>query len=157
MADNEKERVKNAPGYRKIGLKMLIILIAAVILVTVFLLMNPPESLELPPASDILSMDMEYFTDRKASGEISVTDASQIETVISALSGARKTIIQSVHDYPIQSNYLVIRLNLQDDRRTLCLYSEGSRYYMEEPYIGVYKSSQAASDIIYKLYTGMDK
>ncbi|PKM86476.1 MAG: hypothetical protein CVU87_12045 [Firmicutes bacterium HGW-Firmicutes-12] len=57
---------------------------------------------------------------------------------------------------PILDNYLIVRLVLAQERRTLCLYSDGGNYYIEEPYVGIYKSDRDTSVAMYKIYTGSD-
>ncbi|MHB8061791.1 MAG: DUF5301 domain-containing protein [Ruminiclostridium sp.] len=151
---NIKGRIKNILNFKRPAFWVMILSVAAVILAVVCLLTNPVKRLELPDAAAVLSMEMEQFNVRESLGPVVVTDSSDIETVLSALSGARKTLRQSVNDAPIQSNYLKIRLILQDELRTLFLYTEGNAYYIEEPYIGVYRSSRDASVAIYKIYTG---
>ena len=147
-------RIKNALCYKKPAFWVLILSVAAVILVVVCLLTNPVKGLELPDAASVLSMEMEQFNAGESLGPVVVTDSGDIETVLSALSGARKTLRQSVNDAPTQSNYLKVRLILQGEGelRTLFLYTEGNSYYVEAPYIGVYRSSRDASVTVYTIY-----
>ena len=151
---NIKGRIKNIMNFKKPAVWMVITAVIACIAVTLLLLANPAKSLELPDATSVLSMDMEQFNEYETLGVVTITDSSNIETVLSALSGARKTLRQSVNDYPVQNNYLILRLNLAGERRTLCLYAEGNAYYIEEPYVGIYRSDRNASVAIYKIYTG---
>lgn len=133
------------------------VVIAAVIAclaVAVFLLANLTKTLELPADTSVLSIDMEQFNEYESLGAVTVTNSGDIETVLSALSGARKTLRQSVNDYPARNNYLVVKINLSEERRTLCLYSEGNAYFIEEPYVGIYRSTRDSSVAIYKIYTG---
>lgn len=147
-----KGRIKNILNYKKPTFWVAAAVVIACAAATVFLLANPAKTLDLPEATAILSTDMEQFNEHESLGPVSITDSGDMETVLSALSGARKTLKQSVNDYPIQSNYLVIRLNLSEEQKTLCLYSEGNTYYIEEPYVGVYKSNRDTSVAIYKIY-----
>ncbi len=151
---NIKGRIKNIMKFKKPAVWMVIAAVIACIAVTLLLLANPAKSLELPEAASVLSMDMEQFTEYETLGAVAITDSSKVETVLSALSGARETLQQSVNDYPVQNNYLIVRLNLAGERRTLCLYAEGNTYYIEEPYAGIYRSDRNASAAIYKIYTG---
>ena len=151
---NIKGRIKNIMNFRKPAVWMVITAVIACIAVTLLLLANPAKSLELPDAASVLSMDMEQFNEYETLGVVTITDSGNVETVLSALSGARKTLRQSVNDYPVQNNYLIVRLNLAGERRTLCLYAEGNAYYIEEPYVGIYRSDRNASVAIYKIYTG---
>jgi hypothetical protein len=151
---NIKGRIMNIMNFKKPAVWMVITAVIACIAVTLLLLANPAKSLELPDAASVLSMDMEQFNEYESLGVVTITDSSNVESVLSALSGARKTLRQSVNDYPVQNNYLIVRLNLAGERRTLCLYAEGDAYYIEEPYVGIYRSDRNASVEIYKIYTG---
>jgi beta-lactamase regulating signal transducer with metallopeptidase domain len=149
-----KSRIRNVLNYKKPTFWIVIALVIACIAVAVLLLANPAKPLELPEAASVLSMDLEQFNEYETLGVVTITDSSNIETVLSALSGARKTLRQSVNDYPVQNNYLIVRLILAGERRTLCLYAEENAYYIEEPYVGIYRSDRNASVAIYKIYTG---
>lgn len=151
---NIKSRIKNIMNFKKPAVWMVIAAVIACIAVTLLLLANPAKSLELPDAASVLSVDMEQYNEYETLGAVTITDSSNVETVLSALSGARKTLRRSVNDYPVQNNYLIVRLNLAGERRTLCLYAEGNAYYIEEPYVGIYRSDRNASAAIYKIYTG---
>ncbi|MEA4954786.1 MAG: DUF5301 domain-containing protein [Pseudoflavonifractor sp.] len=147
-----KGRIKNILNYKKPTFWVVAAVVITCAAATVLLLANPAKTLDLPEATAILSTDMEQFNEHESLGPVNITDSGDMETVLSALSGARKTLRQSVNDYSIQSNYLVIRLNLSEEQRTLCLYAEGNTYYIEEPYVGVYKSNRDTSVAIYKIY-----
>ena len=150
-----KGRVKNVLNYKKPAFWTLLVAVAVVILATVCLLTNPTETPKLPDVSAILSMEMEQFNDRTSVGTTIVTDQNEIKFVVAALTGARKTLKQSVNDNPTQNNYLVVRLSLEGEMRTLYLYTEGNGYYIEEPYIGVYKyiGDQDSIKVVYERYT----
>ena len=151
---NIKGRIKNVLNFKRPAFWVLILSVAAVILAVVCLLTNPVKGLELPDAASVLSMEMEQFNARASLGSVVVTDSGDVETVLSTLSGARKTLRQSVNDVPAQSNYLKVRLVLQGEGepRTLFLYTEGNNYYVEAPYIGVYRGNGDASVSIYTIY-----
>lgn len=150
---NIKSRIKNIMNFKKPAVWMVIAAVIACMAVTLLLLVNPAKSLELSDAASVLSVDMEQYNEYETLGAVTITDSSNVETVLSALSGARKTLRRSVNDYPVQNNYLIVRLNLAGERRTLCLYAEGNAYYIEEPYVGIYRSDRNASAAIYKIYT----
>lgn len=132
----------------------MLVAVAAVILAAVWILTNPGKLQQLPDAVSVLSVRMEQFNQRESVGAVAVTNRDDIATVLSALSGSRTTRLSSVNDYPTQNDYLVVRLDLAGEMRTLCLYAEGNGYYIEEPYVGVYRSSKDASDAINGVYDG---
>lgn len=133
---------------------VLIILVVAVILASVSFLTNPARKLALPDATAVLSMTMEQINEGASVGRTRVLYSEDIKTVLFALSGARKTLMPTVNDYPTQENYLVIRLLLENEERKLCLYTQGDTYYVEEPYVGVYKykSNRETNVAIYQIY-----
>ncbi|MDR3598938.1 MAG: DUF5301 domain-containing protein [Desulfosporosinus sp.] len=157
---NIRGRIKNVLNFQKPAAWVLFILVLAVILSSGCLLTNPALEqeqeleLELPEVTSVLSMDMEQINEGTSVGRTTVKDSEDIRTVLSALSGAGKTLTQSVNDYPTQENYLVVRLVLEKEKKTLYLYTQGKGYYVEEPYIGVYKykSDKESNAAIYKIY-----
>jgi hypothetical protein len=47
---------------------------------------------------------------------------------------------------------------MENEMRTLCLYSEGGGEYIEEPYIGIYKTRGNSGEVLYRVYTdNMDR
>ena len=123
----------------------------------VLLTANPAQTLELPGTASVFTVEMEQFNDRLSIGRVVITDAEQIETILSAMAGAKKTLGRSVNDYPTQEKYLVVRLIMENEMRTLCLYSEGGEY-IEEPYIGIYKTRGNLGEVLYRVYTdNMDR
>lgn len=155
---NIKGRIKNVLNFQRSAAWALIILVLAVILSSACLLTNPvqkPElELELPNATSVLAMEMEQINAGTSDGRTTVTDSGDIKTVLSALSGAGKTLTQSVNDDPAQENYLIVRLVLEGEEKTLYLYTRGNGYYVEEPYSGVYKykSDRETDAAIHKIY-----
>ncbi len=148
-----KGRIKNILNFKKpvfgfIGFTFFVIIVLAIGLLT------NPEKIALPNASAVQTIEMEQYNEGLSLGPIVIYNEDSIETVVAALNGARKTMGFSTNDYPVQNNYLIVRLNQEAERRTLCLYSENGNYYIEEPYVGIYKSNRLKSVEIYKVYTG---
>jgi hypothetical protein len=80
-----------------------------------------------------------------------------IAKIFAQLNGARKTTKQSVNDSPVEmdnDNYLAINMTLADGitMRRLYLYSNDGKYFIEEPYVGIYETSRDVSVAIYKIY-----
>lgn len=100
-----KNRVKNILNYKKPAFW---IVCAAVIIAAagaVLLTANPAQTLELPGTASVFTVEMEQFNDRLSIGRVVITDAEQIETILSAMAGAKKTLGRSVNDYPTQEKY----------------------------------------------------
>jgi len=147
-----KGRIRNILAYKKPAFRVVAAAAIVCAAAAVFLLANPVKTLELPTADAVLSIELEQFNEYESLGPVSLTDKGDMEAVLSALSGAKKALRQSVNDHPIQSNYLVISLACSEEHRTLFLYAEGNTYYVEELYVGVYKSNRDTSVAIYKIY-----
>ena len=148
-----KSRIKSVLYYKKPSFWLVCVAVLVVAIGIIVLLANPSKSLELPDATTVLSMELEQFNEGVSVGPVILTDNTDIEMVLLALSGGKKTLRKSVNDAPTQKNYLIIRLIFENEVRRLFFYSKGSSYYIEEPYVGVYKSNRSASVEIYKIYT----
>jgi len=125
----------------------------AVVVIAVFLIIYMAQTLEFPETASVFTIEMEQFNDRLSVGRVVITGAEQIDAILLAMAGAKKTLRRSVNDYPTQNNYLVLRLIMENEMRTLCLYSEGGGEYIEEPYIGIYKTRGNSGKVLYQVYT----
>jgi beta-lactamase regulating signal transducer with metallopeptidase domain len=148
-----KSRIKNILHYKKPSFWLVCTAVLVVAIGTLLLLTNPDRFLDIPDATSVMSVEMEQFNEGVSVGLVTLTDNTDIEMVLSALSEAKKTLRKSVNDTPTQKNYLIIQFILEDEMRRLFLYSKGGSYYIEEPYAGVYRSNRSASVEIYKIYT----
>lgn len=137
--------------------KAVLWIIGAVVLVLfitgIFLLIKPARTIDLPDAEAVINAELEQYDDKLSIGQVTLTDKTDIEILLSALSGAGKTLQQSVHDAPLETDYLSITLNLNNEMKRLYVYSRNASHYVEEPYIAVYKLDKSASIEIYSLYT----
>ncbi len=146
-------RVKNVVYYKRPAFWLISAAAVAAVVATIFLFAYKTQTLELPETASVFTVEMEQFNDRISVGRVVITYAEQIETILSAMAGAKKTLRHSVNDYPEQDNYLVVRLIMENEMRTLCLYSEGGSEYIEEPYAGIYKTQGNSSKALYQVYT----
>ncbi|MCX7746164.1 MAG: DUF5301 domain-containing protein [Clostridia bacterium] len=146
-------RVKNVVYYKRPAFWLVCAAVVSAVVATIFLFAYKTQTLELPETASVFTVEMEQFNDRLSVGCVVITDAEQIETILSAMAGAKKTLRHSANDYPEQDNYLVARLIMENEMRTLCLYSEGGSEYIEEPYVGIYKTRGNSSKALYKVYT----
>lgn len=145
-------------NYKKPAFWIASIAVAAAVVAAVCLLTNPADRLELPGTVSVLSIEMEQINEGESIASVTLTDSGDIEAVLSALSSAKKTLSESVNDSPIQNNYLIVRLTLAKEQRTLFFYSDGGSCYIEEPYVGIYKSNRGSGLILHKVYTdGMQR
>lgn len=112
----------------------------------------PPQSIQLPSTSTLLSLEMEQIKADKSTRIVTVTDTTDMEALISALSRSRKTSRQSVNDSPNEDNYLIIRLKMAEGEKKLYLFSAGKHCYLEEPYVGIYRIDKETNASIYAFY-----
>lgn len=153
-ASTAKNRIKDRLSYRRPAFWMICAAVAAVAAWIVLLLANPVQALELPDEEEVMAVEMGQFDDRLTIGRKFITDARQIRDILSAMAGAKKTHRHSVNDNPSERNYLTIKLMLKDGSRTLYLYSRGRRWYLEEPYAGIYRTRKTPARALYRIYAG---
>lgn len=84
-----------------------------------------------------------------------ITDEGEIEEVIYVLSGGgkgRTTNDESINDAPVNADVLIM-VNFyfkEQGASTLFVYQRGGRYYIEQPYDGVYRISNDEYNAIEK-------
>lgn len=139
-----------------------IIIAAAIVLVAAlsvgFAVNRAMNNSELPSADSVISVSMNQYNEFVPSGEITITDKSEITQILNALSGATKTWRQSVNDTPLVGDYLRVSMNLAEGERasrTLFLYADGEDY-IEQPYVGIYRLKNRINYLysVYAAYTG---
>jgi hypothetical protein len=145
-------RVKNVFNYKKPAFWIVCAAVIVAAVGAVLLMANSAQTLELPDTAAVFTVEMEQFNDRLSVGRVVITDAEQIKTVLSTMAGARKTPGRSVNDRPTQYNYLALKLIMEEETRTLFLYSKDSRDYIEEPYVGIYKTRGNSGEVLYRVY-----
>lgn len=147
-----KNRVKNVLNYQKPAIWVIAVAIIAVLGIGVGLIANPKnQPILIPESSEAVSISLEQINEGKSHGVIDTVDKNQIETILKALRNTNKTMQESVSDSPYQDSYFQIDINGSNPRR-FYLYNEGEKYFVEEPYAGIYKTSRETSDAIAKIY-----
>lgn len=143
----------NILPHKKSASQIILLMLIICFVVTIFLLTTQAKALELPKASSVLSMEMEQFTDHESLGQVIISDSDEIDTALSVLSQTRKTLQLSVNDYTRQGNYLAIRLNHSGVQTILYLYMEGNTYYIEMPYVDIYRTNKDTNVALYNIYS----
>lgn len=105
-----------------------------------------------PKNNEVTSISIEQINEGESLGIIETTDKDQIETILKALQNTTKTMRESVNDLPNRDDYFQININGSNSKR-LYLYSDREQYFIEDPYVGIYKISREASVSIAKIYT----
>lgn len=92
-------------------------------------------SLVFPTAAEIdsISITMPDGT------ELQYDDSEQIEEVLSMIAAAEPTAKQSIQDCPSAEKYGTINIESDDGSTTIFYYEENGRYYLEQPYQGIYE------------------
>ena len=73
---------------------------------------------------------------------INVTKSEKIQDIVKAINSAESTKEESVQDVPDAKQYGKIILVSKEDERTLYYYEREGKYYIEEPYVGIYQCDQ---------------
>ena len=92
------------------------------------------DSITLPQTDEITSIDITV-----GANTINHSDKVWISEVVADISAAEPTRKESVQDAPQTENYIKIDFRLKTDVSTLFAYEENGKYYIEEPYQGVYR------------------
>ncbi len=88
----------------------------------------------LPQTEDITSIDITV-------GEKTVnqTDKNWISEIIADISNSEPTNKESITDVPQVENYIKIDFQFETGTSTLFAYEDSGKYYVEQPYQGIYK------------------
>ena len=73
---------------------------------------------------------------------VNVTESGKVEDIVKAINDAASTKEESVQDVPDAKQYGKIILVSKEDERTLYYYEREGKYYIEEPYVGIYQCEQ---------------
>ena len=107
---------------------------------------------DLPKADDVTSVEIQLYNHGEAPDAVIIADQARIDFILGELSSGQKTMDQSIHDAPAVSNYLAFNIQIADRTRRLFLYAENDKYYIEEPYIGIYKTDKIVYQALYAVY-----
>ena len=97
----------------------------------------------LPEPEKIVSIDVTNGKTTKT-----YTDSTWIQEIISAISDSEPTSKQSVQDTPQNKSYIKIDFQFEAGASTLFVYEDSGKYYVEQPYQGIYIIS---SDLFEKI------
>lgn len=104
---------------------------------------------DIPNSHNLSSISYELPT-----GIVTVAETEKMDKILNGLSELNlKTQSASVQDAPTEVENLVsIRLNYKEDAvGSFYLYSKKEKYYIEEPYNGIYKISEDDYDFVVSL------
>lgn len=92
----------------------------------------------LPQTDEITSIDITF-----GENTVSHSDKTWISEIIADISSSEPTKKESVQDFPQAKNYIKIDfLQLETGTITIFAYEDRGKYYLEQPYQGIYKTDR---------------
>ena len=92
----------------------------------------------LPQTDEITSIDITF-----GENTVSYSDKTWISEIIADISSSEPTKKESVQDFPQAKNYIKIDfLQLETGTITIFAYEDRGKYYLEQPYQGIYKTDR---------------
>lgn len=148
-----KGRIKNVLNYKKPGFWVVVISFVVVVALAISLLTNPKQApINLPAKDEVFGIQIEQVSEGESLGVVQITETSDIETILMALQNTNKTLKKSYNDAPCRRDYFRIYIDGTTLQR-LYLYNDANKYYIEEAYVGIYKTGRETSASIAKVYT----
>ena len=95
---------------------------------------NKAAPIVLPQTDSIKSVDVTV-----GENTVNYADETWISEIISNISSSEPTRKESVQDVPQVENYIKIDIQLTAKVSTLFAYEDGGKYYIEQPYQGIYE------------------
>lgn len=123
------------------------VIICVACILTLFACGKKANPIILPQSSDVVSVDV-------IDGEntVNCSDKIWIDEVISGLSDSKPTNKQSVQDFPQVDNYIKVELNSQTEKTTVFVYKDKGKFYVEQPYNGIYIIDSDLYKMFWELY-----
>ena len=88
----------------------------------------------LPQTDEITSIDITV-----GESTVSHSDKTWISEIIADISSSEPTKKESVQDFPQVESYIKIDFRHEKGTITIFAYEDGGKYYLEQPYQGIYK------------------
>ena len=88
----------------------------------------------LPQADEIASIDITF-----EENTVSHSDKTWMSEIIADISSSEPTKKESVQDAPRVESYIRIDFRLETGTITIFAYEDRGKYYLEQPYQGIYK------------------
>ncbi len=119
-----------------------IVIIGALILyMNIFPLAKP---IELPMENEVYAIEIE-----KENTMVKYIDDGEIVEILKIISNTKPTRIITAHERPMIREYITINFNTKEDRLyPSYIYNKNSKWYIEQPYIGVYEIKKGLLDFL---------
>ena len=92
------------------------------------------DPITLPQTDEITSIDITV-----GENTVSHADKTWISEIIANISSSEPTKKESVQDVPQAESYIKIDFQFETGTSTLFTYEDSGKYYVEQPYQGIYK------------------
>ena len=92
------------------------------------------DPITLPQTDEITSIDITV-----GENTVSHSDKTWISEIIANISSSEPTKKESVQDVPQAESYIKIDFQFETGTSTLFAYKDSGKYYVEQPYQGIYK------------------
>ncbi len=102
------------------------------------------KEIELPETAGIESIDLMFTDDSGAcSGPVSIDDEEK-QTIMELIQTTCRYQGESVYDNPQEVPYISVGIHAKTDEesQTLYVYKKGADYYVEQPYTGIWKTTE---------------
>lgn len=100
----------------------------------------------MPNAEDVISIDVSTLNKT-----LSHTDHEWIEEALSGITASKPTRKQCVQDTPLVESYYRIDIHAASETITIFAYKDNGKYYVEQPYQGIYRISKLTFEQLKKL------
>lgn len=96
---------------------------------------NKAEPIALPEIEEISSISIDQINGTQVSFE----DSDNIQKILSTISNGKATRKPSIQDVPVAEKQGTINIKNSDRITTIFYYEEDGKYYIEQPYQGIYE------------------
>ena len=109
------------------------------------------KKVDLPEAASIESIQLKFCDDSCTVTDIVVIKDDNKNVITALIKSSCGKWSESVNDNPQEVPYVVINIHTenQEEDRTVFVYERNKHYYVEQPYAGVWTSTEELYDMVY--------
>ncbi len=145
------KRIVKQPKTLRITSAIVVVIAVAAVLIT-FGGVKKKVPIVLPQSNEVTGIIMNRVIHGELQEAMPINQKKVVEQVLKALSQTDMTLRESVNDAPNKKDFFQIDIDGLSTRR-FYLYDDGYQYYVEEPYVGIYKTNRETQDTIEKIYS----
>lgn len=118
-----------------------VIISALILYINIFPLAKP---IELPMVKEVNSVEI-----KKENTVVKYIDDKEILEILKIFSNAKPTRIITAHERPMVKEYYIVIFDISEDRLyTSFVYNQNEKWYIEQPYVGVYEIKKGLLDFL---------